>query len=171
MAQNLESLRSTIYNLTAQNATVAGQLTLGKPATSSAGFAQLLAVFNEDGQQVASINASGSAQFKSLTTQNLIIAAASASSSGDINTSSSSNATAGTTILPAYQTEIVIPNLNITPNTLVYLTPLSDTSNQVLYVKSKTDTEFTIAINQPISTDIEFNYWLIQTLPLETINE
>jgi len=90
---------------------------------------------------------------------------------GYIYASSSANATAGTAILSAGETQIIILNTHITPTTLVYLTPLSDTNNQVLYVLSKTNTEFTVAINQSISTNIEFNYWLIQTLPLEELSD
>jgi len=170
MAQNLETLQSTIYNLTSQTATIAGQLSLGQPATSSSGFGQLLAVFDEQGQQVASINASGSAQFNSLTTQNLVIASASATDSAQLNSDTTSNASAGTATLLAGQTNLTITNSNITPNTLIYLTPLSDTQNQVLYVSSKSAQDFTVSINQPLDQDIDFNYWLIQTLPVNSSN-
>ncbi|HLE50091.1 MAG TPA: hypothetical protein VI791_03035 [Patescibacteria group bacterium] len=40
------------------------------------------------------------------------------------------------------------------------------TSNQVLYIKSKQEgAGFTVAINQPLTVNVTFNYWLIQTQP------
>ena len=55
----------------------------------------------------------------------------------------------------------------VTDHTLIYITPISDTSNQVLYVKSKqTGVGFTVAVpanaNQ-VKDQISFNYWLVET--------
>ncbi|MDD4410220.1 MAG: tail fiber domain-containing protein [Candidatus Shapirobacteria bacterium] len=87
---------------------------------------------------------------------------------GAIATSSSqltSNATAGTATLPAGKTEIIISNNKITPNSMVYLTPVGSTKNQVPYVKSKvvseSESSFTIALDNYLDQDIIINWWII----------
>jgi hypothetical protein len=76
-----------------------------------------------------------------------------------------SNATAGTTTLPTGKTELVIHTDKLTANSMVYLTPVGSTQNQVVYVKNKvTDGSgnyFTIAIDQPLTQDIQVNWWII----------
>ncbi|HCC84638.1 MAG TPA: hypothetical protein DEP87_03065 [Candidatus Pacebacteria bacterium] len=56
------------------------------------------------------------------------------------------------------------------PATLIYVTPHGSTSNQVLYVKSQAaenpdsgekEGEFKVAIDQAISQDLEFTWWLV----------
>ena len=77
------------------------------------------------------------------------------------------NATAGQAILPAGETETIIKSPFVTENTLVYITPLSDSENKVLYIKAKKAQEdeekgwFKVAIDTPINKEIEFNWWLI----------
>ncbi len=90
----------------------------------------------------------------------------------------SSNATAGTVTLPAGKTEIVIQNNKLTSQSMVYLTPVGSTQNQVVYVKSKfisptpspiiaTDSAafspstFVIALDKPLSSNIDINWWII----------
>jgi len=87
-------------------------------------------------------------------------------SDSNINTATNSakvnsNATAGTTILPAGITELIISTNKITPNSMVYLTPLASTQNQVLYVKSKDTSSFTISLDNPLTQDIQINWWII----------
>jgi cytoskeletal protein CcmA (bactofilin family) len=82
-----------------------------------------------------------------------------------------SNATAGTATLPANKTEIIISTNKLTSNSMVYLTPVGSTNNQVLYVKNKvvtpaTDTTpaqsyFTISLDNPLTQDIQVNWWII----------
>jgi len=86
--------------------------------------------------------------------------------SNDINiaTASSqltSNATAGTATLPTGKTELIISTSKITANSMVYLTPVGSTSNQVLYVKEKTADHFTVALDQPLDHDVNINWWII----------
>ncbi len=154
-------------SITTDQATISGTLNL--TANQSTGFGKLLAIYDEQGQEVGSISASGSANFQDVAIQQLIIA--SAKSNTDLASSTattSSNATIGIATLPAGQTQVHIDNPNIDNSTLVYLTPISDTQNQVLYVLNKASTTnstlgyFTVAINQSIPTDISFNYWLIK---------
>ena len=161
------------------SATISGTLDLratnlddSKEATHS-GFGRLLSIYNEQGEQVASVNASGSAQFNDLTTRQIIIAASQDSTPSASQLSTNSNTTIGTATISAGELTTYIENNNISDTTLIYLTPISDTKNQVLYVKNKYSCPvdaplscqpfFTVAINQPTTQDIRFNYWLIQT--------
>ena len=83
-----------------------------------------------------------------------------------------SNATAGTTTLPATATDLVISTNKLTANSMVYLTPVGSTNNQVLYIKNKIiepdqltsdnlRSYFTIALDQPLDHDININWWII----------
>jgi hypothetical protein len=102
--------------------------------------------------------------------------AALATSSAQIN----SNAIAGTATLPAGKTSIIINNPKVTAASMVYLTPNGSTNNQVLYVKDKfvsptptlpalptlpvealAKSGFTIALDNPLATDIAINWWII----------
>ncbi|KKS30742.1 MAG: hypothetical protein UU93_C0032G0006, partial [Candidatus Amesbacteria bacterium GW2011_GWA2_42_12] len=126
---------------------------------------QLLALYNENGELVGSINNKGQAKFNEVTAQGFVVAAPTqtASDSGQLNGSTNSNATAGTATLATGSTEVTVVNTTITANTLIYLTPLSNTENQVLYVKTKLDGQgFTIALNQALNHDVSFNYWLVK---------
>ncbi|MFA6184522.1 MAG: tail fiber domain-containing protein, partial [Candidatus Shapirobacteria bacterium] len=96
---------------------------------------------------------------------------------GQIATSSAkltSNATAGTATLPSGKTEIVITNDKITANSMVYLTPVGSTNNQVPYIKTKmvySEAElladptlqnyFTISLDNYLDKDIQINWWII----------
>ena len=97
--------------------------------------------------------------------QSLIVAG---SVLGQMATSSAeliSNATAGTSLLPAGKSEIIINNNKITPDSMVYLTPVGSTNNQVPYLKAKVvnelDSYFIIAIDQALESDISINWWII----------
>ncbi|HOX96669.1 MAG TPA: site-specific integrase [Candidatus Woesebacteria bacterium] len=109
--------------------------------------------------------ASQSANFAQLTTNGLVIASGNdplATVSGQTN----SNATIGTSTIIAGTTEISILNTKVTPTTLIYVTPTSDTKGKVLYVKSKTDgIGFTVSLAGTGNNgyDISFNYWLVET--------
>ena len=148
------------------NLSVTGRITASEATVSGSLFANL-------------INAN-EIKTKKLTTDEIAVATDSASApiiaeSGfaALATSSaqvSSNATAGIATLPAGKTELVINNSKITPNSIVYLTPAGSTKNQVVYLKSKfisptptpdANSNFTIAIDQPLATDINVNWWII----------
>jgi len=76
-----------------------------------------------------------------------------------------SNATAGTATLPAGKTELIINNNKITANSMVYITPVGSTKNQVLYIKEKVVSEsesyFTIALDNALDQSIDINWWII----------
>ncbi|MEK7544274.1 MAG: site-specific integrase [Patescibacteria group bacterium] len=123
-------------------------------------FGQFL--IEREGKAVAAITASGSARFaedvearrgifKKLTIADL------ASSSAEISTPS-----AGTATLPAGSTQVTIPNTLVTEKSLIYVTPISSTANQVLYIYRKRGGEdFTVAVDQALETAVTFNWWII----------
>lgn len=130
-------------------------------ATPSASFAQLV-IKGVGNLPVAAIDASGSATFSGeLTTAKLNIAdvsEAGATVSGFL----SGNAAIGTGILPASQIEVIINTTKVTSNSFIYITPVTTTNNQVLYVKEKIPgVSFTVGINNQANTDIRFNWWII----------
>lgn len=86
------------------------------------------------------------------------------------------NAKTGTAVLAAGETEIQIFNQQMTDQALVYVAPLSEAENKVLFVKAKKGTTlieqtttdnpdemgwFKAGIDQAISKDIEFKWWII----------
>jgi hypothetical protein len=128
-------------------------------ATGSA----LLTLENQTGTEVASVNASGSAQFGSVSTPQLVIAGADATQSGTIiNGVITTNSTVGKATIPAGVSEITIKNPKVTDYTLVYVTPTSSTENNVLYVKSKEVGQFMVGFATPIDIDAGFNWWIVQ---------
>lgn len=132
----------------------------GQPETESR-FGKLL-VKGVDNEIIASIEASGTATFKKLA-----IAKAEEETIQISDTEIETNATAGQAVLPANEAEITIKSQFVTEKTMVYVTPISDTQNKVLFVKAKkvhSDEEmgwFKVAIDAPIGQDIKFNWWLI----------
>ena len=84
-----------------------------------------------------------------------------ATASGTLN----SNASIGTAAIASGSAEVKIENSKIENSTYIYLTPISDTANQVLFVKSKqAGAGFTVAVPASPAADIKFNYWLIQSI-------
>jgi len=91
----------------------------------------------------------------------IIAADASPSAEASFSATLASNATVGTVTLAAGQTEITIQNPHLTPSSMVYLTPSGSTGNQVVYIKNKTSNSFAIAIDQPLTQNVDINWWLI----------
>jgi len=161
------------------------ELDLATQATQSA-FGRLL-VKGIDNQTVASIDASGSAYFTSIgveadyaaTQSGTIIAAYDNwQKNGEYSPAIKSNATAGVGVLPANEQELMVYNPKITEKSLIYITPLNDTDNKVLYVKAKKSQKeshldengelipeekgwFKVAIDMPINKEIQFNWWIV----------
>ena len=128
-------------------------------ATPSSTFASLL-VRGADQSVVASIDASGSAIFSgSATVKKLNIAL---SNPFESTQSAIPNDTVGTSVLPANYSEITVLSSETRDNSLIYLTPLSSTSNQVLFVKQKlSGVGFIVGMDQPLSAAARFNWWII----------
>ncbi len=161
-------ITGTIYSvaLDTRTATVSGSLALGRGdlATDSG---KLMALFDKSGQIVGSVDASGSANFGQLTTDGLVIASGNANSTATMSGITNSNTTIGVATIATGSAEITVANNKVTNHTLIYITPISNTANQVLYVKSKqSGVGFTVAIpTNPINVtkEISFNYWLVET--------
>ena len=138
-------ITGTIYSmgLDTHTATVSGSLALGKGdlATDSG---KLIALFDDKGQIVGSIDASGSANFGQLVTGGLIIASGINDLSSTMSAQTTSNTTIGTATIATGSAEIQVVSNKVTDHTLIYITPISDTSNQV-------------------KDQISFNYWLVET--------
>jgi hypothetical protein len=153
---------STIHS---NGSDVSIDLTQGPQATPS-GFAQLL-IKGANNQTVAAIDASGSASFTgTLTSDTLNTRQASVSGELNIDKLNIANQTGGATIgqgvMPAGFRTITIANTRITDQSLIYVTPVSSTANQVLYILDKVPgTSFTVALDQPVSLNVEFNWWII----------
>lgn len=110
----------------------------------------------------ASIDASGSGKFKSVTTDDLVVASSQTSDASSIvNGEITTNATVGQAVIPAGIPEITIRNPKITDYTLVYVTPTSSSSNHVLYVKSKAAGFFSVGFSDPLDADVSFNWWIV----------
>ncbi|MCX6712989.1 MAG: hypothetical protein NTY66_02145, partial [Candidatus Vogelbacteria bacterium] len=125
---------------------------------SATDSASLLSLQNSGGQQVGSVDASGSARFSNLSTQGLTIAGADATSAGTIvNGVITTNSTVGQATIPAGTSEITIKNPKVTDYTLVYVTPTSCTQNNVLYVKSKQAGQFVVGFTNPLDIEVKFN--------------
>jgi hypothetical protein len=134
-----------------------------KDNQQSASSSALLTLQNSNGNTVSTVDASGSASFSSISTQGLTIAGAvDATNSAVINGVITTNATAGSGIITAGTSEITIKNASVTDYTLVYVTPTSSTENYVLYVKSKAPGEFVVGFTNPISVDVNFNWWIVR---------
>jgi site-specific recombinase XerD len=110
--------------------------------------------------------ASESANFAQLTTNGLVIASGNEATASSASAQTNSNATIGVATIPAGSTGISILNTKVTPTTLIYVTPTSDTGGATLFVQSKTEgLGFTVSLAgaQTNTTDITFNYWLVET--------
>ena len=135
-------------------------------------------IVDAEGSPVATISAQGKAEFaggigigsEDLTDQ--------ATSSGLL--ALNSNKTSGKAVLAAGQTLLVIESPSITSKSLIYLTPLGSTQNQVIYVANQQANQeiigetldgqpqtttisgyFSVAVDQALSTDLTFNWWII----------
>ncbi|MBU1151359.1 hypothetical protein KJ632_00855, partial [Patescibacteria group bacterium] len=103
------------------------------------------------------------AEFDKLTTGNLVIANSIATQSAVINGNEiNSNAMIGTATVPVDISEIIINNQNILDNTLIYVTPTSETQNNVLYVKNKELGKFVVGFVNPLNIEVTFNWWVVQ---------
>ncbi|NMC36251.1 hypothetical protein GYA49_04365, partial [Candidatus Beckwithbacteria bacterium] len=178
-AGNITAQGASFDSLTTHDATVSGSLfaslieaedgltvNLGTTsnATDSANTKFSVLANNEE---VAAIDASGSGKLRKL----IIADAKEATTSGvvgnPIDPTVTSNATAGTAVIPAGETMLIIENSNVTPGSLVYITPTSDTGNNVLFVKQKVEQSetqtgsFTVALSKKHNADVTFNWWII----------
>lgn len=152
--------------LDTRTATVSGTLALGR-GSSATDSGKLITLFDKDGLMVGSVDASGSAKFGQLVTGGLVIASGNENTTATISAGTATNTTIGTATIATGSAEIAIASNKVTASTLIYLTPITNTSNQVLYVKSKqAGVGFTVAVPanpSQVKEQISFNYWLVET--------
>ncbi len=121
-----------------------------------------MSLIDESGGEIASITASGAAEFASIETDRLVIkddptATSSGTFDGLVYTSS---ATAGTALVPSGSREVIIRNPNITANSLVFVTPTSSIDNP-LFVKEQAEGEVIVGFDKNAKNDVTFNWWLV----------
>jgi len=141
-------------------------LTLREESGQPSGFGKLLAILNDEGAETAFITASGSAKFVSVETGKLTFeddptATSSASFAGIVY---DTNASAGKARIPKGEKEVIIRNEQITAESLVFVTPTSDTANSTLYIKEQIDGEVIVGFDKSAKADIEFNWWLVDVV-------
>jgi hypothetical protein len=130
--------------------------------TSASQSESLLTLQDAGGNQVSSVDASGSAQFGSVSVKGLIIGAPEATESAVlVNGEISTNSTIGKAVIPAGVDQITIRNPKVGDYTLVYVTPTSGTQNYVLYVKEKGAGYFKVGFDRSLDSDVSFNWWII----------
>ena len=111
---------------------------------------------NSFGSVVASLDQEGNATFSGSLTVNELRFDKIATDSATLG------ASVGRALLTAGSQTTFIANDRITDETLIYLTPLSSTGTQSLYVSGKTPGQgFTVALDAPLTTDVEFNWWIV----------
>lgn len=72
------------------------------------------------------------------------------------------NSSAGTAVLKAYKREVTIHTPYVNADSLVYITPSTNTGNQVLYLlRQSEDGSFTVGVNQATTRDIQFNWFVV----------
>ena len=130
-------------------------------ADLSGGFGKFI-IRGQENLAVASIDSGGNATFSGTLATSRLVIADSSTLTGSQSASLASNAVIGTGTLPAFETEVFIPSTIITQNSYIYITPISSTKNKVLYVKTKYEGEgFTVGMDTQISTEVTFNWWVI----------
>ena len=81
-----------------------------------------------------------------------------------------SKKSAGQAFLAAGQTEVTIKTDKLTTNSMIYITPLNSTNNQVLYVKGKlmdspftpeNEAQFTVGFDTALGHNVNFNWWIV----------
>jgi len=77
---------------------------------------------------------------------------------------------AGQATLMAGTTSIIIETTRVTDHSMIYITPLGSTKNQVLYVKAKVsenletpenEGQFTVALDSALEENLSFNWWIV----------
>jgi glycine cleavage system H lipoate-binding protein len=120
-------------------------------------------IINEIGTPVATISAQGRAAFA-----DGIDIGSETLDNDDENSSVTTDKPSGKAEVAAGQSEITIRTSRITDKTLIYITPVGSTQNQVIYVKSQraqgsgdNEGKFVVGFDQPVEDAVSFNWWLV----------
>jgi hypothetical protein len=118
---------------------------------------------DESGAPVATMSASGNLSL----TGGLKIEQELSNSSESANLN---NKSAGQAVILAGETSASIKTSRLSENSMIYITPLGSTKNQVIYVKNKlldsefteeNEAQFTVGFDFALDEDVYFNWWLI----------
>ena len=139
------------------------QIQLAQIASSSAEVKRNnLELLDENGAPVATFSAQGELALSGALS---IDQSEEASISGQI-----SNKSAGQASIATGQSEVVIKTARLTENSMIYITPLNSTNNQVLYVKGKlldsnfteeNEAQFTVGFDYALDKEVKFNWWIV----------
>jgi hypothetical protein len=77
------------------------------------------------------------------------------------NTEIEASGSAGMTTIKDGQNLRTIHSPLVKDDSLIYITPIGDTNNQVLYIASQSANLFTVKVNASSSADIKFNYLIV----------
>lgn len=132
--------------------------------TDSTGKTNLLSVKDVSGSEVAGITASGSAQFANVLADTISLETDQNATSSATLTEAvlETEASAGKAILPAGHAELLIKNSKVTENSLIFITPKTNTGNFNLYVKNQVNGQATVGFDTATETNVEFNWWIVQ---------
>jgi hypothetical protein len=155
---------NTISPLGSGNVTV----NLAHSQAGASGSGQLVSSFGQliiagaDNMPVVAFDAGGNATLSGgLMTSKLYIADASpvgATESGSLT----GNGTIGIATLPAFQTQVDITTSKVTSTSFIYLTPVTNPDNHVLYVVTKQPgVGFTVGISSSWNQNMDFNWWIV----------
>ncbi|MBP7875840.1 hypothetical protein KA012_02495 [Candidatus Woesebacteria bacterium] len=114
-------------------------------------------IINELDSPVATISAQGKADFSggiSVGRTDLL--------TPDASGSATVTKTSGKAAIPVGSSQIRILSDRITPDTLIYVTAQGDTQNQNLYIKNQIVGEAVIGFNNPLPTELVFNWWIVE---------
>lgn len=121
-------------------------------------------IINELGAPVATISAEGQAEFAGG------IGVGSEDLSGSNGSPATAQKTSGKAVVGSGNSEVVITSSQIKSDSLIYVTPVGSTGNQVLYVKGftaenqatpETEGQFTVGFDNPAGQNVLFNWWIV----------
>lgn len=91
--------------------------------------------------------------------RNVIVAAPDETPSPYTDTKEGS-AFSGTATIPAGQTTMIIPNINVTDASPIYVVPTTQTSATISVISKKAGESFTVTLDSAQTTDVPFQYWV-----------
>jgi hypothetical protein len=146
------------------NLAVTGSITTSSLNLKQKDDGNVLSFVDTNNEVSGFITASGSAQLKDIKADQIKLAK-------DLNATSSAtlagyviedNASAGKGKIIAGTAEVKIKNSKVNSNSLIYITPTSPTQGYNLYIKSQDNGEFIVGFENPINSDITFNWWIVE---------
>ena len=139
---------SAIQSLISQNP-VAQNIT---PSTSASTPSPQPSLFLPDSPTLIQASAGGG----------VIIAAPETVKKVALDSTSESNSLSGNATLSAHTTSISFQNKALTPDSQVYLSPISGGKNLNLHLISRSGTTFVVGLDSPTNEDIVFKWWIVK---------